>query len=250
MDSAMTTEPTLRAGDLLKQGRLKQRLSLSDCSKRTHIAGRYLEAIEDNRWNDLPSESHRRGFLRSYAQFLGVSSEEVMTRYQADHQTPASVETPARPAPAKTSLKETMIGLLPQTSAQWIGSFVFLLVMTWAVYHLFSKEWSEPQNFSWTRMRTPSATPRLTASTVPANSVQRVRIKSNAQSWIRISSQKQLLFEGILPSGAEKQWSGPGPFQLKLGNVTAVEVYWNDQPVDAGTGSQGGVNSFQLPLQR
>src|SRR5476649_1179324 len=77
----MATESKNTAGDLLRQGRLRQRLSIAECAKRTHIATRYLEAIEEERWDILPSESHRLGFLKLYSRFLGVPVEEVMTLY-------------------------------------------------------------------------------------------------------------------------------------------------------------------------
>src|ERR1035438_2088387 len=78
----MTTESRHSAGELLKQGRLRQRLSISGCAKRTHISSRYLEALEEEQWSLLPSESHRLGFIRLYARFLGVPVEEVVGFYQ------------------------------------------------------------------------------------------------------------------------------------------------------------------------
>src|SRR5262249_60184655 len=103
MDS-MATENKNTAGELLKQGRLRQRLSIGECSKRTHIANRYLEALEEERWTDLPSESHRLGFLKTYSRFLGVSAEEILKIYtrQINLQT-ASGSAKARQETAKES---------------------------------------------------------------------------------------------------------------------------------------------------
>src|SRR5258706_15809628 len=79
---SMTTESNHAAGELLKQGRLRQRLSIAECAKRTHIAQRYIEALEEERWEILPSESHRQGFLKLYSRFLGVPAEEVLELYR------------------------------------------------------------------------------------------------------------------------------------------------------------------------
>ena len=76
----MGTENKSKPGEMLKQGRLRQRLSLSECAKRTHISVRYLEALEEEHWNDLPSESHRLGF-KLYCRFLGVSVDDVLALY-------------------------------------------------------------------------------------------------------------------------------------------------------------------------
>ncbi len=89
------------AGDLLRQGRLRQRLSIAECAKRTHIATRYLEALEEEHWDILPSESHRLGFLKLYSRFLGVPVEEVMALY-AKKSTPESVPPGSRTAETKS----------------------------------------------------------------------------------------------------------------------------------------------------
>ena len=79
--------------------------------------------------------------------------------------------------------------------------------------------------------------------------MQTVRLKAVADSWLRVTSRNQLLFEGILPAGAEKRWSGPGPFQLKIGNVRALALFWNDQPVDILVGARGAINEIRIPPQ-
>src|SRR5688572_6399942 len=82
MTETMSAEHKSSVGELLKQGRLRQRLSVSECAKRTHIAPRFIEALEDEKWSILPSESHRLGFLKLYSRFLGVSADEVLNLYR------------------------------------------------------------------------------------------------------------------------------------------------------------------------
>src|SRR6185295_5232392 len=97
-----TTAMGKSIGEILRDGRLNQRLSISECAKRTHISSRYLEALEAERWTDLPSESHRLGFLRLYARFLGVYSEELMQVYNQAQLPPPSdnpVDVPKRARP-------------------------------------------------------------------------------------------------------------------------------------------------------
>jgi len=45
--------------------------------------------------------------------------------------------------------------------------------------------------------------------------VQHVRVNASADSWLRVVDNRELIFEGILPAGATKDWSGPGPFHIK-----------------------------------
>src|SRR5438034_8161529 len=108
---SMATESNQAVGELLKQGRLRQRLSIAECAKRTHIAVRYLEALEEEQWNVLPSESHRLGFLKLYARFLGVAADEALGLYQQKAvKPPPSGTSPSpgqRPKPDGTRGRES-----------------------------------------------------------------------------------------------------------------------------------------------
>lgn len=47
-------------------------LDITECAKETFIRARYLTAIEDGRFEDLPDPAYVMGFVRSYAEYLGV----------------------------------------------------------------------------------------------------------------------------------------------------------------------------------
>jgi hypothetical protein len=247
---SMTTESKSSAGDLLKQGRLRQRLSIAECAKRTHIATRYLEALEEEQWSILPSESHRLGFIKLYAQFLGVSVEEVLTLYRQKTNKAANSEqqekSPTGPRPASRPRSEPQrTHWSPSSIPQVIGIAILLLLLSWVVYHAVIPRLFEQNPMPWTR-RKPSNQARLI---VPKTSVtfHTVRIKADADSWLRVTSKNELLFEGILPAGSVKEWSGTGPFLFKIGNVKALSLFWNDQPVDLQSGARGAINEIRIP---
>ena len=249
----MTEENKTTAGEILRQGRLRQHLSIAECAKRTHIASHYIEALEEEHWSDLPSESHRLGFLRLYSRFLGVSTDEILSLYQrksAAHSA-SPVPTPSpRQAQAPTGEKKepaSSAGWSPSSVPQLIGIAITVLLTAWLIYHAVTPRAFEQNPMPWARRR-PSSQARLV---VPKSSItlQRVRLKAEADSWLRITSRNQLLFEGILPAGTSKEWSGPGPFQFKISNVRALTLFWNDQPVDIQVGARGSINDVRIPPQ-
>jgi len=247
----MATDNKSTAGELLRQGRLKQRLSIAECAKRTHIATRYIEALEDEKWSDLPSESHRLGFLRLYCRFLGVSTEDVLALYRqkpaASSESAASRERSAsKNAPAEAD-QQSSLAWSPSSMAQVIGLAILVLLLAWVIYHVVSPRMTEQNPMPW-RRHYASNQARLV---VPKTSIssQKVRLKAQAGSWLRVMSRNQLLYEGILPAGTSKEWSGPGPFHFKIGNVHALALYWNDQPVDLLAGAHGDVNEIRIPPQ-
>src|SRR5574337_639621 len=68
-------------GDILRETREARGHSLEDVEKATRIRAKYLEALEAEHFSVLPSATQARGFLRNYAQFLGLDAEAVLARY-------------------------------------------------------------------------------------------------------------------------------------------------------------------------
>jgi len=68
-------------GTLLKQAREDKNLTVPEVSRSTRIPVRSLEALELGTYESLPGEVFIKGFLRSYARAVGLSPEDVITRY-------------------------------------------------------------------------------------------------------------------------------------------------------------------------
>ena len=60
-------------GASLKEAREKRGLSPEDVQKELRIRARYLTALEEERWELLPGDAYTKGFLRTYAEFLGLN---------------------------------------------------------------------------------------------------------------------------------------------------------------------------------
>ena len=71
-------------GALLKASRLRLGDDLRFVAETLHIRFIYLEAIEAARYDDLPGKAYAIGFIRSYADYLGLDSQEVVRRYKSE----------------------------------------------------------------------------------------------------------------------------------------------------------------------
>lgn len=58
------------------------------------IRGRYLEALEDERFDQLPAGPYARSFLREYAEFLGLDGDMLANEYALRYEQPAEPEQP------------------------------------------------------------------------------------------------------------------------------------------------------------
>jgi cytoskeleton protein RodZ len=65
-------------GEQLREARSTRQITLEQAAKATHIRQRFLEALENNQWDILPSKVQGRGFLRLYADYLGLNVEAIL----------------------------------------------------------------------------------------------------------------------------------------------------------------------------
>lgn len=75
---------SLTLGEKLIKLRSQYRMSLAEISKATRIQVKYLEALESGNHQDLPAEVYVRGFLRSYARYLGLEEGAFLKLYDKE----------------------------------------------------------------------------------------------------------------------------------------------------------------------
>jgi cytoskeleton protein RodZ len=68
-------------GDNLKREREMRGVSLDEISAATRIATRFLQAIENEKWDQLPGGVFNRGFVRAVARYLGLDEENIVAEY-------------------------------------------------------------------------------------------------------------------------------------------------------------------------
>ena len=76
---------TKTIGELLKEERLKSRMKIEELSKRTRIRQEYLEALEDNRFEDLPAATFVKGYIKSYGALFGFDHRPMVGLLRRDY---------------------------------------------------------------------------------------------------------------------------------------------------------------------
>lgn len=89
-------------GDQLRRARENRGLSLEETEKATGIRKRFLKAMEEGHFDALPGQIQLRGFLRNYANYVGLNGDELLTLYERQTlsaQTTAALQSasPTRP---------------------------------------------------------------------------------------------------------------------------------------------------------
>lgn len=74
----------VRLEQLLKEARIKRKLTLEEAAIATKIKPHFLEAIERGAYDELPSPAYAKGFVRNYAEFLGLPNVQTSALFKRD----------------------------------------------------------------------------------------------------------------------------------------------------------------------
>lgn len=127
--AAPAPAPTVnKVGALLKEMRLRKNLKLTDISKKLCIRKFYLEAIEESRYQDIPEFPYGIGFIRSYADFLGLNSSNIIELYKE--------ETESKPDKDIFVLEPQAEATVPNKKYLLVSLLALILIyVLWSVYN-------------------------------------------------------------------------------------------------------------------
>lgn len=77
-----TRDERLAIGEVLQRTRARQELDIRTVEEQTKIRAKYLRALENEEWDVLPGPTYVRGFLRTYATYLGLDADAIVDEYR------------------------------------------------------------------------------------------------------------------------------------------------------------------------
>lgn len=134
----------LTVGEILKKARIENRLTLEDIEKQIRIRKKFLSALEENAWHELPSLPYIKGFLRNYSNFLNLRPEEIIAifRRQFSEQEKAGL----LPEGLTHPLDEPVIHFTPQIAV--IGIIVSFIIFFFGYLFFQYKIYTSPPNLT------------------------------------------------------------------------------------------------------
>lgn len=153
-------------GNLLRATRLRVGEDLRDVARILRIRYPYLEAIETGRYADLPGSAYAVGFVRGYAEHLGLDSEEIVRRFKAETANAAEKTDLVFPSP----VSETV---MPGGAVIFIG--IVLAALAYGIWYVGTSEDSPladligplPERLS-TLLNSPASAPEVASDTPEA----------------------------------------------------------------------------------
>src|SRR5215470_1825405 len=186
-------------GSSLREARLRQDLDFPELEERTKIRPKYLRALEDERFDILPAPTYVRGFLRSYAEALGLDGQPFVDEYNSRF-TVGEDDAPlrARRVPQPRRDRAPRESRLAAVALVAIAVATALVIAAW--------KFGGPEG---------EKVPGLTAAGGHASKAKGtahlVVRASDGSSWMEVrarSSSGQLLYSGTLEQGQHKSFDG------------------------------------------
>jgi hypothetical protein len=119
-------------GNSLREARLRQGLDFPEIEQATKIRGKYLRALEEEQFEVLPAQTYVKGFLRSYADYLGLDGQlyvdEFNSRYvrgEFEEEETTPFRPPGSGLPGRTSALNRVV-MLTLALIAGLTAFVFI----------------------------------------------------------------------------------------------------------------------------
>jgi helix-turn-helix protein/uncharacterized protein DUF4115 len=216
-------------GGSLREARLKRGLTPADVQKAIRIRDRYLQALEEERWELLPGDAYVKGFLRTYADYLGLDGSLYVEEYNSRFAHPEeAVIVPERFARSKRRRSGGSGLLLPLIAIAALVAIV-AAVAAWQFGGSSGPKQGAP----------PASTPTTTAShpTKPKKHHQHVSTPlptravlaaTRGACWLEVRRSNEtgaVLYENTLQQGQTLPVQlTDGPVWIRIGSPTSLDI--------------------------
>ena len=120
-------------GERLQDIRNKSGVSIEEIAKVTKVNKKYLEYIEADNYDGLPSDVYVKGFLRSYSNFLGIDAKDVLKIYKKERGIQVNIKKPKVQDTKKKKIKIPTV-ILPFRMIVSIFAGIFFMAIAWYFY--------------------------------------------------------------------------------------------------------------------
>jgi cytoskeleton protein RodZ len=79
-------------GATLREARMRAGIDITEVETRTKIRAKYLRALENEEWDLLPGEVYVKSFLRTYGEFLGLDTRQLIDDFKRRYERPTDHE--------------------------------------------------------------------------------------------------------------------------------------------------------------
>jgi hypothetical protein len=238
-------------GRIFREAREAKNITYKQVDQDLKIKPRFIEALEDENFDMFPSVPMMRGFIRNYAEYLGMDSGEVLSMYDNNGYSgrrrglwrPKQSSFAPMPMNRSTGIPfnpDAFITFL--LTLALIGSASFFAytqyiepAQTEILNGNFLEDNLDPQEADLaltlpTPEPPPTGTPAPTLTPTPEYYTGvAVELEIMERSWIQVLVDDVKVFDGFIEAGERSRWDGEKRVAIRAGTAGGVDVYVNGQ---------------------
>jgi cytoskeleton protein RodZ len=229
-------------GARLREARMRAKIDINEVEVRTKIRAKYLRAIENEEWDLLPGEIYAKSFLRTYGEYLGLDTRQLIDDFRSRYESPPDHELrPIAPLGSRERERQSRGPLIPPRLI--VGAVLIAVV---AILYFVGSSGS-PNTTTPTRPVVTTPAPRVRRHhpatphrTVP--STVKLQLTATGQIYVcLVNGTGKTLIPGLIYNAGQAIPVKTAPkLLLTLGNnAVTMKVNGKAVPVTASTGSIG-----------
>jgi cytoskeletal protein RodZ len=248
-------------GEKLQEARRRKGKSLKEIENILRIRASYLEALEKDNFEKIPGFAYAKAFLKSYANYLGLDAESLVSELEKVYK--------KEPLPSFPQRRE--IVSMPRNKRWiWLAISIAFLVLALIIFQPFSSKKPPPTKEKLTIEKEIQQTPALETTPTEEATESAVEIEEATEAisttytpvvgeklklsvntvgtecWLRIITDGERAFEGILVEGESREWEATETITVRVGSPKAVELEINGEPIEIPS----GVGVFEKTFRR
>jgi cytoskeleton protein RodZ len=225
-------------GSTLREARMRARIDISEIESETKIRAKYLRALENEEWDQLPGPTYVKSFLRTYADALGLDGKLLIEEYKLRHERLSDVELQPIVPPGRREMHRRPRATIPR------GFIVAAVIagLLVALYFLGRNAGNDDEPGPISATTTQQTTPRSSSSSSSGSSSAkkhkkrkpkrtRLTVVATGQVYVclKAAGQRTLVPGLVLTGGGKKGPYHSSRFRLALGNGEA-RLFVNGKP--------------------
>lgn len=244
-------------GEHLKREREMRGVSLEEIAAATRINTRFLEAIEGERWDQLPGGVFNRGFIRSIARYLGMDEDDLVAEYDIDVKGNGnSHHAPVLPVRQPAGGTEKISTRNWQPAAVAFSALIILIVLGVAAVHyrakvsaglhngasavaaqvqrLHAKSGASPPPARSIVNAAPSSTANPSSaigSAAAANTPLTLQLEAGKPANVKVVADGNVVFQGPVAANDVRQFQARDKFEVSSSESSALLLELNGQTV-------------------
>ena len=258
-------------GEELARARAAHGLSVADVAQQLKFAARQIEALEQGRFDELPTGTFARGMVRAYGRLLKLDAEALVGRMAARVAAPDNAEAVAsarRPIPITDHARRTnlvyaalsvaILGVIAAVAFEWQRERANAARLSFvpAAQAPLEQRRDAAANISASAVTPPNISPLAAAeafqpvqippsadarqaaepgaaSGTASEGRHRISMRFERESWVQIrGADGKPLLSQLNPAGSERTVEGKAPFAIIIGNAQHVRLSYDDRQID------------------